>query len=124
VSAVDPRLVEQLEALHLPLRVVLDVYARLEAGAAEYGDESLHRSVDDLLSEVLEELRDTIGWTTLALARLAPAAESPPGDEQDPRPRQPSVLQRELRDLCRSAATLAQRCEWYVAEAAAIEARP
>ncbi|MDX8151114.1 hypothetical protein SK069_05880 [Patulibacter brassicae] len=126
MTAVDPRLIDELERLGLPLRVVLDVHARLEAGAAEYGEASFDRTLDDLLTEVAEEFLDAIGWTTIALARLRPLAASPdqPPSRPDAAGLDALTLQAELDELCRSASGLARRCERLITQAAAIKDRP
>lgn len=125
MTAVDPRLIDELERLGLPLRVVLDVHARLEAGAAEYGEASFDRTLDDLLTEVVEEFRDVIGWTTIALACLRPLATRPVDpDRPDHATLAALTLQAELDELCRSASGLTRRCERLITQAAAIKDRP
>jgi hypothetical protein len=44
--------------------------ARLNKGAAEYGDESFDLPLLDLRTEILEELVDAVGWLFLAWCRV------------------------------------------------------
>ena len=46
------------------------VEARLEAGAATYGDRSFGRALEDLLGELQQECLDLAGWGFALWARL------------------------------------------------------
>ena len=46
------------------------VEARLELGAAEYGDRSFSRDLVELLAEIKEELADVCGWGAVLFARI------------------------------------------------------
>ena len=43
---------------------------RLEQGAVEYGDSTLHRPALEVLDEVEEELLDVMGWSFFAWLRI------------------------------------------------------
>lgn len=45
-------------------------FARLEAGAATYGDASFTRPATELVDEVQQELEDVFGWSLLLWIRL------------------------------------------------------
>lgn len=46
------------------------VAARLERGAVDYGDVSMHRPAVDLIDEIQQELEDVTGWSALLWLRL------------------------------------------------------
>ena len=52
------------------LEFVSLVEHRLEQGAVEYGDETLHRPALEVLDEVEEELLDVMGWSFFAWLRI------------------------------------------------------
>jgi hypothetical protein len=49
---------------------VLDVRARLEAGAKQYGDASFSRPPIELISELQQEALDLAGWGFVLWCRL------------------------------------------------------
>ena len=51
-------------------RFVQRLRARLEAGAALYGDASFTRPAAELVDEVQQELEDVCGWSLLLWIRL------------------------------------------------------
>lgn len=51
-------------------RFVQRLRARLEAGAATYGDASFTRPAAELVDEVQQELEDVCGWSLLIWIRL------------------------------------------------------
>ena len=51
-------------------RFVDRLRARLEAGAATYGDASFTRPAAELVDEVQQELEDVCGWSLLLWIRL------------------------------------------------------
>lgn len=46
------------------------VEARLEAGAAAYGDRSFERPAGELVGEIAEELEDVAGWAFVLWCRM------------------------------------------------------
>jgi hypothetical protein len=67
-------------------RYLIRLRARLEAGAAEYGDLSFQKTTPTLLDEIQQELEDVSGWAFILWAkidRLRRAAETvqPPACE-------------------------------------------
>ena len=51
-------------------RFVARLRARLEAGAATYGDRSFTRPAAELVDEIQQELEDVCGWSLLLWIRL------------------------------------------------------
>ena len=43
---------------------------RMEQGAKDYGDKSVHRPCQDLIEELQQELLDVAGWAAIMHARL------------------------------------------------------